>query len=122
MTIHLALKEQIDGSYGDALVGPVELKQDALLIRLGNGVTAELRFASGSEYVIGWSWGEAELRIDTAPLHPELATFPNHFHDAQGNLRGDTVTRPGLEPWDNARRMIDALLRDPLLQSIEESK
>lgn len=117
MTIHLDLKQRLEEGYGGALAGPAELRQDALLLRLDNGVSAELRFASASEYVIGWRWGDAELRIDTAPLHAGLETFPNHLHDAEGRVRGDGVTRPGLEPWDNVRRVIDALRADPLLGS-----
>jgi len=119
MTIHLALKEQIEDRYRGALARPVELKQDALLVQLNNGVVAELRFASGNEYAINWRWGEVELRIDTAPLHADLASFPNHFHDADGEVRSDAVTRPEREPWDNARAVIEALLSDPLLQAPE---
>ena len=119
MTIHLALKERIEERYRDALAGPIELRQDALLVQLGNGVIAELRFASADEYVIAWRWGDAELRIDTAPLHAGLATYPNHLHDAVGEVRSDTITRPQREPWDNARAVIDALLADPLLRSAD---
>lgn len=117
MTIHLELKERIEERYRDALAGPIELKQDALLVQLGNGVIAELRFASADEYVIAWRWGDAELRIDTAPLHAWLTTYPNHLHGADGEVRSDTLTGPRREPWDNARAVIDALLADPLLQS-----
>ena len=117
MTLHLALKEEIERRYADVLTGDPELAQDALLLRLENGVALELRFAAADAYAIGWRWGEAELRIDTAPLHADLATFPNHLHDAEGRLRADPLTRPGREPWDNVRIVIDALLADPLLQS-----
>ncbi len=115
MSLHLELKEQIEAAYGDHIPAGALLKQDALLLQFDSGLAMELRFASPQEYVIGWLWGDAELRIDTAPLHPELKTQPNHLHDEEGRVRDDPLTRPGEAPWDNIRRVIDALQTDPLL-------
>ena len=98
------------------LARPVELKQDALIVQLRNDVVIELRFAARDEYAINWRWGDAELRIDTAPLHADLETFPNHLHDADGGLRPDVITRPRRAAWDNVRSVIEALLVDPLLR------
>lgn len=113
--LHLALKEALDQQFSDALVAPAELRQDALLLSLRNGVALELRFANTDEYAITWHWGDAELRIDTAPLHRDLASFPNHLHDADGVLQADRLTRPGAEPLDNVRAVLEAVLTDPLL-------
>jgi len=115
MTLHLALKEKIEGAYGEALDGGVLLSQDALTLRFTDGVAAEVRFLDAAQYSIQWLWGEALLRIDTAPLHPELATFPNHLHDAEGRVHPDRWTMPDADPWDNLKAVIDALLKDPLL-------
>lgn len=116
MSLHLELKQQIEGHYGAQLPAGVELKQDALLLQFGSGLAFELRFASAEEYAFHWVWGDAELRIDTAPLHPELKTRPHHLHDVDGNLRDDPLTQPGAAPWNNVRKVIDAVLDDPLLQ------
>lgn len=99
------------------LEGPVRLHQDALLATLVNGVMLEARFGEAGEYAFDWRWGEAELRIDTAPLHPTLATFPNHLHDDTGTLRADPATDPARSPWDNLRALVEALIADPLLRS-----
>jgi hypothetical protein len=117
MMLHHALKEAIDLEFAAAMVAPAELCRDALLVRLQNGVTMELRIASAAEYSIGWRWGEAQLRIDTAPLHRQLATFPNHLHNGEEELLPDPLTRPGNDPRDNVREVIAALLDDPLLQT-----
>lgn len=61
-----------------------------------------------------WRFDEDELRIDTAPLHPELSTFPHHLHDSQGNLHSDLLTVPGRSPWDNIRAVLDVVLKEPL--------
>jgi len=113
--IHSILKDAIEVEFALALES-AELCRDALLVRLCNDVTMELRFADAGEYAIGWQWGKVQLRIDTAPVHPNLATFPNHLHDGDGQLRADRITRPGDAPWDNVRALVAALLEDPLLR------
>lgn len=107
------LKDAIDGEFASA--ASAVLCRDALIVQLRNEVALELRFADAREYSIGWRWGDAEQRIDTAPLHRDLATFPNHWHDADGRVQADPLTRPQDEPWANVRAVISALLEDPLL-------
>jgi hypothetical protein len=113
--IHSILKDAIEVEFAQALES-AELCRDALLVRLRNDVTIELRFADATEYAINWQWGDVQLRIDTAPMHPELTTFPNHLHDSDGELRADRITRPGNAPWDNVRVLVAALLEDPLVR------
>lgn len=115
--LHAELKAAIDDAFAQALSAPVELCRDALIVRLNNEAVIELRFASGAEYAIGWRWGDAQLRIDTAPLHPQLATAPRHLHDSEGCVRADPVTLAGDDAWGTARRVIAAVWRDPLLQA-----
>lgn len=117
MSLHLELKTRIEAQYANQLDGEIQLKQDALLALFDSGLALELRYLNPNEYSIQWSWGDAELRIDTAPLHKELSTFPNHFHDAEAILHPDTLTVPGKMPWDNVRQLIDRLLQDPMLEA-----
>lgn len=114
MSLHLELGSAIDAAFGDALEAPVEHKQDAMIVRLKNGVTLDVRYASVDAYSLRWLYGDAESGIDTAPLHPELATFPNHFHDAAGHIIADPITRPGLPPEENLQKLIRTLLDDPM--------
>lgn len=115
MILHPDLATRLDERFGTRFEAPVELKLDALLLRLDNGVILEARIAAPDAYAIAWVWGDAELRIDTAPVHPELATFPHHVHGADGRLRADPLTVCGADPFDNLVRVVDALLEDPLL-------
>lgn len=121
MSLHLDLAARIDETFGERLDCPTEVKLDALIVRLDNGVTLEARIAAPDAYAIAWAWGEAELRIDTAPLHKDLATFPNHLHGADGSLHQDPLTRCGAAPWDNLRAVIDSVLQDPLLERLATS-
>ncbi|HJV59449.1 MAG TPA: DUF6516 family protein [Albitalea sp.] len=113
--LHLEIKDALEREFPTALAEPPRLTQDALRVTLNNGVVLELRVPAEQAYSFAWRWGDAELRIDTAPLHPGLASFPNHLHDANGEVRADTLTSPAAGACDNVRAVIQAVLRDPLL-------
>lgn len=115
MNLHFPLKEKIESRYAGRLSGAILLKQDALLMTLDNGVVLELRYPNREEYSIAWQWGDAGFCIDTAPLHHELKTFPNHLHDVDGSVREDPLTVPGREPWENIDAVLGTLLVDPLV-------
>lgn len=118
MSLNIELQARIAEHYADQLDGETQLKQDAVIAMFDTGLAIELRYLNPTEYYIKWAWGDAELHIDTAPLHKELSSFPNHLHDADAKLRSDTLTTPGKEPWDNVKQLIDKLLQDPLLESV----
>ena len=115
MSLHIELASAIEAAFGDRLNQPLEQKQDALIVRLDNGVRLVVRYAAADAYSLRWDCGDVELGIDTAPLHRELTTFPNHLHDASGNVRADPLTNPDDAPADNVSRLIQALLADPML-------
>jgi hypothetical protein len=115
MMLHLQLKEQIEQHFAARLNRDVVLLQDALQLSLDNGVEAEIRYLNPAEYSIHWLYGEAGFRVDTAPLHADLKTFPNHMHDMEGNVLHDRLTVHGAEPWHNVRAVLDALIENPLL-------
>ncbi|MCC4116616.1 hypothetical protein LLG90_14730 [Aromatoleum toluclasticum] len=115
MSLHIELADHVDRNFGEHLSRPVEHKQDALVVHLDNGVTLTARYAANDAYSLRWTYGDLELGIDTAPLHRELATFPNHLHDGNGQARPDPLTRPELAPAENISLLIHALLADPSL-------
>jgi len=115
MSLHIELGTAIEHAFPDDLEGTIEYRQDVFIVHLKNGVTLEVHYAAADAYSLRWVLGEVESRIDTAPLHPDLATFPHHFHDAAGRIVADPLTRPDATPEDNLHRLIRALLEDPLL-------
>ena len=117
MSLHLELGAAVEAAFAHELESPPEHKQDALIVRLTNGVTLTVRYAAPDAYSLRWTCaaGDAECGIDTAPLHQGLATFPNHFHHADSRVAADPFTRPGAPPQDNLRALIQALLDDPML-------
>lgn len=114
MTLHLELRDAVEARYGDALEGPVDLRQDAMILRLGNGVTMEVRFAAEDAYSIRWIAEDREFCIDTAPRKDVPGA--SHYHNHKGQVLPDPLTRPGADPADNLARVIDAVLVSPMLE------
>jgi len=50
MSMHLELGSAIETAFGDDLDSQVEQKQDAMIVRLKNGVTLEVRYAAADAY------------------------------------------------------------------------
>ena len=115
MSLHLELGSRLSAAFCDVLASPNEQKPDAMIGRLSNGVTLVVRYAAADAYSLRWVYGDAESGIDTAPLHRDLATFPNHMHEADGRIVADPLTRPEASPVDNLQSLIRALLDNPML-------
>lgn len=115
MTIHTELIDEIINGYGEYLTDTPKQTHDAVSIFFRNHLKVELRFASSQEYSLGWRFGEQEFRIDTAPLHPDLSSFPNHLHLPDGTVRDDPLTTPGRSPLDNIRSLLDTILENPVI-------
>jgi hypothetical protein len=115
MILHLQLKAQIEKHFSAYLNREIVMKQDALQFSLTNGVDVEIRYFDPCEYSVRWVWGEAGLRIDTAPLHHDLKTTPNHLHDMDGQVVNDPLTVHGAEPWSNVCAVLNAVIKNPAL-------
>jgi len=113
MTLYSGLIDEIISRYGEQLSDMPKQTYDAINIYFANGLAVELHFANAEEYSINWQADEKEFRIDTAPLHPELSTFPNHLHNSSGELSDDPFTTPGNPPWDNVKTVLDSILKNP---------
>ena len=115
--LHPALKACIDEKFAASLAAPVTMTQDALVVRLANGVELTLHYAAPDAYSLWWHAGDATVRagIDTAPVHPQFAPATNHMHTGDGRLVADTITRVGAAPADNVQALLAALIVDPRL-------
>jgi len=118
MSLTARLAEETVSHFGERLACAPQLTHDALVLELDSGVMLQARFASATEYSIHWRQDNAELRIDTAPLHSGLTSFPNHLHAADGSIQADPLTRPGQDPWENLQTVLRAILKDPLLDRL----
>lgn len=106
---HLAMRDRIQADCGAHLAGEPQLTQDALVIRLANGVTLTVHAASADEYSFAWQGGtgdSAQERIDTAPAHGHLAV---HRHGTDGRIVPDALTVPARDPGDNLCALVREL-------------
>jgi hypothetical protein len=116
ISMHLMLQERLEEAYAGRLSEPVRLAQDALLASFDTGLMMEIRYFSNEEFSVHWSWGEVELRIDTAPVHAGLPGFPRHVHRDDGSVTHAPQAVHDTDPWIAFSRLLDALLVDPLLE------
>jgi len=116
VTLHSELIDNIINHYGEQLVDTPQQSYDAVILSFANDLAVEIRFASEDEYSFKWSSAEKEFRIDTAPLHPELSTFPNHLHLSNGKMLADPFTTPGTAPWENVKAVLDKILENPIIE------
>lgn len=117
MSIHLELAAMIDEEFATLLDGPLEQRQDALVLGLHNGVRLTIHYAGQDAYSLRWRFEGGEAGIDTAPLHQGLDTFPHHYHAPDGRVLADPVTNPGRAPQDNLRRLLRVLAVGPRLDA-----
>ena len=119
MSLHTELLDYVAREHAEALLTPPQLAQDALTLVLKNGVVLTVRYAAANAYSLRWRTSAdidgVELGIDTAPVHPQLETTPNHLHRADGSVAADPLTDPRRSPQENLARVIDVLGRDPQL-------
>ena len=119
ISVHWGLKEKLQSHYALRLAEPVRLAQDALMFSFDTGLSVEVRYFSAQEYSIMWRWRDAELRIDTSPTHPDHATFPRHLHREDGTPVPCVATSADTDCWLNLSGLLDLLLENPLLKSLE---
>lgn len=117
ISLHLVLKNHIESNYADRLTQPVQLAQDALLLYFDTGLMMELRYFSSEEYSINWHWGDAGLRIDTAPMHTENKQSSQHLHNAEALVLACNIMQAGRDCQLNFSGLLNILLTDPLLES-----
>lgn len=116
ISVHLMLQERLEEVYGSRMSEPVRVAQDALLLSFDTGLMMEVRCFSGDEFSVQWNWGEAELRLDTAPVHSGLPGYPWHVHRDDGEIVPVPDGVRDADPWETLSRLLDILFVDPLLE------
>lgn len=115
MSINLELAAMVDESLSEYMSHPAERTQDALIVHLNNGISITVHYAAPDAYSMRWVVDGREIGIDTAPLHRDLASSPNHLHDSTGQPCPDPVTSPSHHPAENLRLLVLTLINNPAL-------
>lgn len=102
----IKLADDINAGFKNIFKTPAEVKSDGILLEFKDGSQLELRYPSKREYSFNFLKGEKLFIIDTAPIHNELETYPNHIHDFEGKLLKDEITNTNNEPVKNIENFL----------------
>lgn len=103
----VALAGGINSKFGNVLKSPAEVKSDGLLLQFNDGSQLELHYPYKKEYSFNFLKDDKTFIIDTAPVHSELETFPNHIHNFDGKLIKDEITDINNEPVKNIENFLN---------------
>ena len=104
--IHEKLIESLNGELVSFLKGEPEFLYDGITVSLKAGVKLQIIYPEIDQYVFAWERDGVTYRIDTAPLHKDLDTSPNHFHIGD-ELKSDELTSPQKSPEDNLKSVLE---------------
>jgi hypothetical protein len=107
--ILFALREIIIKEHGNLLLNEPVMLGRRLRIVLTDGSIVDMRYPVKDEYSFHWQRKDGSIiRIDTAPYHPDINTYPNHKHYlSEENILPDDVTDPLNMPEINCRKFLD---------------
>ncbi len=82
----------------------VEILDDRLKICFRGGWMMEVRYPVDDKYSFHLRAKGEIYRIDTAPHHPEISTYPRHIHfKREDRIIEDRITNIGNSPEENFR-------------------
>ena len=102
----VTLANNINSMFGNVLKSSAEVKSDGLLLLFKDGSRLELHYPDKKEYSFNFLRNDKLFIIDTAPVHDELETFPNHIHNFDGKLIKDEITSISNEPAKNIENFL----------------
>jgi len=89
------------------------LKNDPLILRdrirltFIDGSFMDIRYPVNHDYSFHWQRAGEVYRINTAPAHPEIETFPRHIHAGrEEGVKPDTITSLDNSPEENLRQVL----------------
>ncbi len=89
------------------IVTDVDLHPDRLKITLVDNSWIEVRYPIKHKFSFHWQKGNKIYRIDTAPHHKHIRTYPRHIHfETEDNVIEDFITKAGDEPEDDFRNFM----------------
>ncbi|MCX9010072.1 MAG: DUF6516 family protein [Candidatus Methanoperedens sp.] len=80
-------------NFSDILNEAPVIYSDKVRLIFVDGSYMDIRYPVDSKYSFHWQLKESIIRIDTAPHHRQLSTYPRHMHAGdEDNVVEDTIT------------------------------
>jgi hypothetical protein len=102
------LAEIATKEFGDIVVKAETLHAVRLRLRLIDSSIIDILYPKPDKYSFNWRQKDRTFRINTAPHHPEIASFPRHLHyETEERILEDTITTLSASPEQNFRRVLE---------------
>jgi len=89
------------------IVVDAELRADRIRLILIDGSLIEVRYPRAEKFSFHWQRDDRIYRIDTAPHHKGIRTYPRHIHfSSEDNVIDDYVLGEYVSPEENFRRFM----------------
>jgi len=98
------------------IIANAELYADRVRLILLDESWIEVRYPVADKFSFHWQRRDKIYRIDTAPHHKGISTFPRHIHfGSEDIVLEDDVLEANVSPEENFRKFmvwVEAVLRD----------
>ena len=103
----LSLAAVASSEFKDILRQEPSIFRDRVRLHFIDGSFMDVRYPVDYDYSFHWQRGRELYRINTAPDHPEIETFPRHLHaGSEENIMPDTITSLNNPPEENLRAVL----------------
>ncbi|MGB2727583.1 MAG: DUF6516 family protein [Halobacteriota archaeon] len=104
---YLSFLKIASDEYSDIVVD-AELHADRVRLILIDGSWIEVRYPVVDKFSFHWQRSNKIYRIDTAPHHKDIRTFPRHIHfGSEDNVIEDYVLEENVSPEENFKRFME---------------
>lgn len=101
------VREIVERTCAD-VVTKVETLDDCVRIFLEDESVVDIRYPCRTKYSFHWQRKDKMYRVDTAPHHRDLASYPRHIHyGKEGNVIEDTITDGEATPAENIEAVME---------------
>ena len=103
---YLAFLKIAQEEFSDIVVD-VELHADRVRLILIDGSWIDVRYPVEAKFSFHWQRSNKIYRIDTAPHHKSIKTFPRHIHfGSEENVIEDHVLEENVSPEENFKKFM----------------
>ncbi len=111
VSIHKRLVKLLEERFMVQLVFPPELLYDGIRVKLFGNISLHIIYPTEDKYSLSWDIRGSSFRIDTAPLHHGLGTYPNHIHFSNEDIKDDPFTSINQTPEQNLEVIMRELIK-----------
>ena len=94
--------------FSDIIIEAPIIFSDKVRLLFIDGSFMDIRYPVDSKYSFHWQLEDEIIRIDTAPHHRQVSTYPRHMHiGKEENVVEDSVTEIGNTMEENVKCVLE---------------